>query len=184
MDLFSLESLVPKPYLRTLTGISIFCLADRKSPWVTRIFGQYALRWINMKKLTIPLKVARITMKALAHWHYALTGFMLALEVALLAQCLPPCQRCFRFTLDAPFACTIAYLYDRKLLANEGHSRIAFCACYAVCPRPPRLIWFMRAVVDEHLGHTKLPLSVSAPVLQKWLGQSLNIESASFSLIS
>lgn len=24
---------------RTLTGISIFCLADRKSPWVTRIFG-------------------------------------------------------------------------------------------------------------------------------------------------
>lgn len=27
------------PASSTLTGISIFCLADRKSPWVTRIFG-------------------------------------------------------------------------------------------------------------------------------------------------
>ena len=28
-----------RPVLSTLTGVSIFCLADRKSPWVTRIFG-------------------------------------------------------------------------------------------------------------------------------------------------
>lgn len=66
-------------YSSTLTGISIFCLADQKSAWVTRIFGMSSSVSSVHTDISVVSKAVLLVTRVLVHSPYAWIGHMVSL---------------------------------------------------------------------------------------------------------